>query len=81
MIFRESTSTKGPESRLRSRGVWRALHSRLTSVVRVIVGAPDYDAYLAHMRRRHPDSVPLGLAAFERELLSSRQRRPGARCC
>lgn len=54
---------------------------RLGSVLRRVIGAPDYDAYLAHCRLRHPGAVPLAREAFTREALARRYERPGSRCC
>ena len=49
--------------------------------LRTIAGVPDYDRYVAHMRRRHPGARALSPA----ELLALRQRerfeRPGGKCC
>lgn len=53
----------------------------LARALRRIVGAPDYGAYLAHMRANHPDATPLTPAEFERQRLAARYDRPGARCC
>ena len=50
-------------------------------VLRTIVGAPDYEAYLAHMRATHPACTPLGPDEFARQRLESRYSRPGSRCC
>jgi uncharacterized short protein YbdD (DUF466 family) len=50
-------------------------------VVKRIIGAPDYDRYLAHMRERHPDRVPLTQGEFITSCLSARYDRPGSRCC
>jgi uncharacterized short protein YbdD (DUF466 family) len=46
-----------------------------------IIGAPDYDRYVAHMRERHPGEPVLSRDAFTRERLAARYERPGARCC
>ena len=46
-----------------------------------ILGAPDYDGYLAHMRERHPEQPVLSRDDFMRERLAARYERPGARCC
>ena len=54
---------------------------RVARVVRTVIGAPDYDRYVAHVRRRHPDCTPLTREAFVRERLDARYSRPGARCC
>ncbi len=50
-------------------------------VLRTIVGAPDYERYVAHMRACHPDRPPMDEATFARERLAARYDRPGARCC
>jgi uncharacterized short protein YbdD (DUF466 family) len=50
-------------------------------VVRRIIGAPDYDRYLAHVTRRHPGATPLTRAEFARDALARRYDRPGSRCC
>ena len=54
---------------------------RAAAVTRRIIGAPDYDRYLAHSSACHPDRVPMTRAEFERERLASRYERPGGRCC
>jgi uncharacterized short protein YbdD (DUF466 family) len=55
--------------------------ARLGAPMRRIIGAPDYDGYLAHLRRRHPETTPLSREAFARDALSRRYDRPGSRCC
>jgi len=62
----------------------RRLGARVAAVARVvraIVGAPDYERYLAHMRRRHPAQRPLTRQAFARARMDDRYNRPGSRCC
>jgi len=49
--------------------------------VRRVIGAPDYDGYLAHMRERHPELEPLTRGEFIASCLSARYDRPGSRCC
>lgn len=51
------------------------------SVVRRIIGAPDYDRYLTHMSTRHPELTPLSREGFISAQLQSRFEKPGARCC
>ncbi len=47
-----------------------------------MVGLPDYDAYLAHMRARHPEAEPLSRDAFFRNRQSARYGTNGAlKCC
>lgn len=54
---------------------------RAAGVVRTVVGAPDYDRYLAHMRDHHPECQPSSRDEFMNQRLESRYSRPGARCC
>ena len=54
---------------------------RAARAVRTMVGAPDYDAYVAHVRERHPDACPLTREQFVDARLRARYERPGARCC
>ena len=55
---------------------------RLAAVIlRRIIGAPDYDGYVAHMRARHPEQVLMTADEFGRECMNARYNRPGSRCC
>jgi uncharacterized short protein YbdD (DUF466 family) len=49
--------------------------------LRLIIGAPDYERYLHHVRKAHPECAPVSQAEFERERLEARYARPGSRCC
>lgn len=49
--------------------------------IRVILGAPDYEGYLAHILADHPGCEPMSRDEFSKERLESRYSRPGARCC
>jgi uncharacterized short protein YbdD (DUF466 family) len=51
------------------------------SVLRRVIGAPDYERYLAHVSARHPDQTPLSRDDFARDTLARRYDRPGSRCC
>ncbi len=53
----------------------------LLDALRRILGAPDYEGYVTHMRARHPGEPVLTRDAFVRERLAARYERPGARCC
>lgn len=55
--------------------------SRATATLNRIIGAPDYDGYLRHHRRCHPDCRPLTRDEFVKQRLEDRYSRPGARCC
>ncbi|MEP7381960.1 MAG: YbdD/YjiX family protein [Gemmatimonadota bacterium] len=55
--------------------------SRATRTLNRIIGAPDYDAYLAHATRRHPGAPTLTRDEFVKQRLEDRYSKPGARCC
>lgn len=63
------------QSRLAS--LWRLL----AQTGRLIVGVPDYDLYVAHMRRVHPDTPPMSREAFFAERMQARYGRGASRCC
>jgi uncharacterized short protein YbdD (DUF466 family) len=54
---------------------------RVASVLRRVIGVPDYERYLEHLERRHPACVPLSRDEFARDALARRYDRPGSRCC
>ncbi len=58
-----------------------SLLGRLAALLRRIIGAPDYAAYVAHVRAQHPGREPMSEAEFEAERLRARYERPGSRCC
>ena len=53
----------------------------VAKVVRRIIGAPDYDRYLAHLQAKHPEVKPMSREEFELQRLADRYSRPGSRCC
>ena len=59
----------------------RTAVSRVCQCVHRIIGAPDYDAYVEHVRRCHPGRTPLARDEFFRQRLDDRYNRVGARCC
>lgn len=62
----------------------RAMMDRLrraARTLRMVIGAPDYERYVTHVRRRHPGREPMTRDAFVRERLEARYSKPGARCC
>jgi uncharacterized short protein YbdD (DUF466 family) len=59
----------------------RVRAQRLGVVIRRIIGAPDYERYLAHVAHRHPSDAPLSREDFARDALARRYDRPGSRCC
>lgn len=54
---------------------------RVAAVIRRIIGVPDYEAYVAHVREHHPGQEPVSERDFHRERLSARYSQPGNRCC
>ncbi len=61
----------------RVHNLWRLL----AQTGRLIVGVPDYDLYLAHMRRTHPDTAAMSREAFFANRLEARYARGASRCC
>jgi uncharacterized short protein YbdD (DUF466 family) len=57
-----------------------AIH-RWLAVLRTVIGVPDYERYLRHMRARHPECAVLSKAEFATARLEARYSRPGSRCC
>jgi uncharacterized short protein YbdD (DUF466 family) len=58
-----------------------SLLERVSAIIRRIIGAPDYSAYLRHVSSHHPDCKPLSEAQFLDEQLTARYSTPGSRCC
>jgi uncharacterized short protein YbdD (DUF466 family) len=52
-----------------------------SKVVRRVIGVPDYEAYVEHLRCAHPDVHPLTRDEFARQRMEARYSRPGSRCC
>ena len=48
---------------------------------RLILGAPDYDAYLAHHAASHADLAPMAREVFFRERLQAKYGGVGFKCC
>jgi uncharacterized short protein YbdD (DUF466 family) len=57
-----------------------ALLDRIGSVIRTILGVPNYQRYVAHVRAAHPGEEPLSEKEFFKRQLEGRAK-PGARCC
>ena len=60
---------------------WRDHLRRAGAALRALLGAPDYERYLLHVRERHPGETPLSRDEFVRRRLEDRYARPGSRCC
>ena len=55
--------------------------AELGRAIRLVLGAPDYERYLAHVRETDPEREPLTRDEFVRERMDNRYSKPGARCC
>lgn len=53
----------------------------LGQAARMMVGQPDYDAYVQHMRLKHPERVPMSYEEFFRERLDARFKNRTGKCC
>jgi uncharacterized short protein YbdD (DUF466 family) len=54
---------------------------RALRVLRTIIGAPDYERYVAHMRAHHAECDVVSRDEFMKQRLESRYSKPGSRCC
>lgn len=55
---------------------------RFRQIARAMVGAPDYDAYLRHMRQHHPGHPVLSEVELFRERQEARYGgKNGGKCC
>lgn len=59
----------------------RDIWSNAARAARLAIGIPDYDAYAAHMRERHPPDAAMDREAFFRERMSARYGKGRSRCC
>jgi uncharacterized short protein YbdD (DUF466 family) len=59
----------------------RYLARSLAQSLRLMVGLPDYDAYLSHMEATHPGQSPMSYEAFFRERQQARYGGGKGRCC
>ena len=55
--------------------------SRAQETARLMVGIPDYDAYVAHMRTTHPDQQALSYEAFFANRMDARFGASNRRAC
>jgi len=60
---------------------WPEVLRRTAETARLMLGVPDYEAYVAHVAALHPDAPALSREAFFRDRLAVRYRNGGLRCC
>ncbi|HEX9564178.1 MAG TPA: YbdD/YjiX family protein [Gemmatimonadaceae bacterium] len=81
--------TKGQGSRVKGQGTHPGAEQfgladqvrRVAKVIRTIIGAPDYERYLAHVHQCHPGQAVMSREEFSRSRLEARYNQPGNRCC
>ena len=56
------------------------LFSRTASIMRAVLGVPDYDRYLAHMRTAHPGDRVMSETEFRHSRMNDKYNRT-SRCC
>ena len=54
---------------------------RAAAILRRVIGVPDYERYVTHMRATHPGCVIMTAEEFARESMERRYSTPGSRCC
>lgn len=59
----------------------RRVLDRVAQTARLMVGVGDYEAYLHHMRQRHPDHPPMSREAFVRRAVEARFGGGGIKRC
>ena len=59
----------------------RYLGRAMGQTLRLMVGQPDYGAYVRHMTLTHPDQAPMTEVAFFREREQARYGGGKGRCC
>ena len=55
--------------------------SRVAQTVRTVIGVPDYQRYVEHMRVKHPNDKPLSREEFASQRMEDRYAKAGSRCC
>ncbi len=56
---------------------WRAA----AQTARLAIGIPDYDNYVQHIQRNHPDRLPMSRDEFFHERMMARYGKGRSRCC
>ncbi|WP_333803915.1 YbdD/YjiX family protein [Sulfurospirillum sp.] len=55
----------------------------LGQAARLMVGVPDYDTYVQHIRLTHPEQTPMSYEEFYKERVEARYggKNGSSRCC
>ena len=76
--LRLPTSLRGWRSLL---GVVLRWWQAAAQTARLAIGIPDYDSYVAHIHRYHPERVAMSRDAFFVERMNARYGKGRSRCC
>ena len=57
------------------------LFGKIRRTALMMIGIPDYDGYVGHMRAHHPDAPVMSRTQFFRERQEARYGGGSARCC
>jgi uncharacterized short protein YbdD (DUF466 family) len=60
---------------------WLVALRDVAAIARRVAGIPDYDAYVAHVRARHPERPIPTRSEFFAERQNARYRGAGRGCC
>jgi uncharacterized short protein YbdD (DUF466 family) len=55
--------------------------SRTASFVRAVLGVPDYERYLTHMRSAHPGDRVMSETEYRVTRMNDRYNSTGSKCC
>ena len=58
-----------------------SIFSSAASFIKAVLGVPDYERYLAHMRTAHPGDRVMSETEFRHTRMNDRYNRAGSRCC
>ncbi len=81
--MRPAEATPGAAARRRAGEALSQLGRRVAQTLRLMIGLPDYDAYVEHTRRAHPDRPVMSYEAFFRDRQEARYGGKGrvGHCC
>jgi uncharacterized short protein YbdD (DUF466 family) len=60
---------------------FKEMSAQIAATARLMVGVPDYDAYVNHMRSTHPNETPMDYTSFFRARQDARYGGSQSRCC
>ncbi|WP_235281613.1 YbdD/YjiX family protein [Thermoactinomyces daqus] len=60
---------------------WKRAFRKIANVLNEIAGVPNYERYLEHFRKAHPDETPLTEAEFHRRAIDEKYGGGSIRRC